>query len=72
MQLVYNFAQVLSNTVASWFGNTTGFFNFLGPIIAPILHLYFDLFAGFIQTLVFVTLTMVLIGNDIADEAKKA
>ena len=72
MQLVYNFAQVLSNTVANWFGNTTGVFNFLGPIIAPILHLYFDLFAGFIQTLVFVTLTMVLIGNDIPDEAKKA
>ena len=72
MQLVYNFAQVLSNTVANWFGNTTGVFNFLGPIIAPILHLYFDLFAGFIQMLVFVTLTMVLIGNDIPDEAKKA
>ena len=35
-------------------------FNFMAPIIAPVLHMYFDLFAGFIQTLVFVTLTIVL------------
>ena len=37
---------------------------------ATILHAYFDLFAGFIQTLVFVTLTVVLIGNDIPEEYK--
>ncbi len=35
--------------------------NFLGPVIAPILHVYFDLFAGFIQTLVFVTISSILI-----------
>ena len=32
--------------------------------------MYFDLFAGFIQTLVFVTLTIVLLGNDIPEEEK--
>jgi F-type H+-transporting ATPase subunit a len=47
-------------------------FNFVAPIVAPLLHAYFDLFAGFIQTLVFVTLTVVLIGNDIPEEIKKA
>ena len=35
--------------------------NFLGPIIAPVLHAYFDVFAGCIQTLVFVTLSSILI-----------
>ena len=45
-------------------------FNFVAPFIAPILHLYFDLFAGFIQTLVFVMLTIVLIGNEIPDIEK--
>ena len=35
--------------------------NFLGPILAPVLHAYFDVFAGCIQTLVFVTLSSILI-----------
>ena len=72
MALIYSATQNLSNIIAGWFGNTTGVFNFMAPIIAPLLHAYFDVFAGFIQTLVFVTLTMVLIGNDMPDEAKKA
>ena len=46
-------------------------FNFMAPVLAPVLHVYFDLFAGFIQTLVFVTLTVVLVGNDIPEENKK-
>jgi F-type H+-transporting ATPase subunit a len=37
---------------------------FLGPIIAPWLHLYFDLFAAFIQTLVFMSLSMLLIAQE--------
>lgn len=36
-------------------------FNFLGPIVAPVLHCYFDIFSGCIQTLVFVTLSSILI-----------
>ena len=43
----------------------------MAPLIAPVLHAYFDLFSGFIQTLVFVTLTMVLIGNDMPEDVKK-
>ena len=73
MSLVYSGAQVLSNLIAGLFTNVSGnVFNFMGPVIAPVLHVYFDLFAGFIQTLVFVTLTVVLIGNDMPDEIKKA
>ena len=34
---------------------------FLPPIITPILHAYFDLFSGFIQTTVFVLLTMIFV-----------
>ena len=70
MQLIYLGAQLLSKKIASWFGAAGSVFNFMAPVLTPLLHAYFDLFSGFIQTLVFVTLTMVLIGNDMPDEAK--
>lgn len=53
MSLVYAFTGYLSNFLIP--------FNFLGPIIAPLLHAYFDVFAGCIQTLVFITLSSILI-----------
>lgn len=53
MYLVYSLTGWLSSFIID--------FNFLGPIIAPILHAYFDIFAGCIQTLVFVTLSSILI-----------
>lgn len=70
MSLVYAGAQALSNLIASLFGASGGVFNFMGPIIAPLLHAYFDCFAGFIQTLVFVTLTLVFVGVEVPDELK--
>ena len=74
MQLIYSFCQWISNSLVGLItGGVTGtVFNFVAPLIAPLLHAYFDLFAGFIQTLVFVTLTIVLLGNDIPEEVKKA
>jgi F-type H+-transporting ATPase subunit a len=74
MQLIYSFSQYLSGLIAGLFTSAAPgtVFNFIAPIISPLLHAYFDLFAGFIQTLVFVTLTIVLIGNDIPEDAKKA
>ncbi|MCD8209658.1 MAG: F0F1 ATP synthase subunit A [Coprobacillus sp.] len=36
----------------------------IAPIITPILHCYFDLFAGFIQTTVFIFFSMILIGQE--------
>ena len=71
MQLIYAGAQLASDAIAGLLGAEGSVFNFMAPVIAPLLHAYFDLFAGFIQTLVFVTLTMVLIGNDMPDEAKQ-
>lgn len=37
-------------------------------VISPVLHLYFDLFSGFIQTLVFCMLTLVFIAGKLPDE----
>lgn len=59
MGLVYSFTGWLSNFILP--------FNFLGPIIAPVLHAYFDVFAGCIQTLVFVTLSSILIAVEAED-----
>ena len=70
MSLVYSLTQWLSNLIAGWLGAGGAVFNFLGPIIAPVLHAYFDVFAGFIQTLVFVTLTLVFVGVEVPDEIK--
>lgn len=39
-------------------------FNIFGVMIAPVLHMYFDLFAGFMQMFVFTSLTMVLIQKE--------
>lgn len=60
MSLVYSFTAWLSGMIID--------FNFLGPILAPVLHVYFDVFAGFIQTLVFVTLSSILIALEAEGE----
>lgn len=60
LSLIYSFTGYLSQYVIN--------FNFLGPVIAPIFHAYFDVFAGFIQTLVFVTLSSILISLEASDD----
>lgn len=73
MQLIYSFTAYCSEALVRLIvPNATTVFNFVGPILAPVLHAYFDVFAGFIQTLIFVTLTMVFIGNELTDDMKKA
>ena len=37
---------------------------FIAPFVTPWLHLYFDLFSAFIQTLVFISLSMLLIAQE--------
>ena len=59
LSLIYSFTGYLSQYVIN--------FNFLGPVIAPIFHAYFDVFAGFIQTLVFVTLSSILISLEASE-----
>ena len=56
---------------------STALFGFMGagagsiwfvPIVTPVLHAYFDLFSGFIQTLVFVYLTALFIAQEKPDD----
>ncbi len=63
MTLVYTFTGWLSSMVPF-----IGKFNFIGPIVAPVLHAYFDIFSGSIQMFIFITLTMVYIGNELPSE----
>ena len=60
LSLIYSFTGYLSQYVIN--------FNFLGPVIAPIFHAYFDVFSGFIQTLVFVTLSSILISLEASED----
>lgn len=55
MSLVYTFTGFVSSLIPF-----VGKFNFIGPIVAPVLHAYFDLFAGTIQTYIFIMLTTAL------------
>ena len=49
---------------------------FLTPVVTPVLHAYFDLFSGFVQTMVFVFLTVLFVAqekpDDIEEEVKIA
>jgi F-type H+-transporting ATPase subunit a len=63
MTLLYGFMGYLSSLLFSFLPaglNTI----FLAPLVAPWLHLYFDLFSAFIQTLVFISLSMLLIAQE--------
>ena len=40
----------------------------LVPILTPVLHAYFDLFSGFVQTMVFVFLTVLFISQERPDD----
>ena len=41
---------------------------FLAPIPLALLHAYFDLFSGLIQTVVFISLTAIFIGQEVPEE----
>jgi len=40
----------------------------LPPFISPVFHAYFDLFSGFIQVTVFISLTTILVGQEIPED----
>ena len=65
MSLVYTACSALSNLVLGWTGIN---FNVFGVVLAPVLHAYFDVFAGFIQMYIFISLTMALVSNELDDE----
>lgn len=61
LMLVYSFTAYVSDLVP-----VIGTINFIGPLIAPFLHLYFDLFVGAIQMFIFISLTTVFVGNELS------
>lgn len=74
MTLVYWAFENLSNMIIP---NLPAGFAPIAPIITPVLHAYFDIFSGFIQTTVFIFLTMIFIAQEgpedisISEEIKK-
>ena len=63
MTLVYAGFNQLSFAVIEGLG-----LNVIAPIPAAILHCYFDLFSGLIQTTVFIFLTMILVSQEAPEE----
>lgn len=59
----------VGNTLGQTFSGANGPAGmFFAPFVTPVLHLYFDLFSGFIQTFVFLLLTMIFILQEKSDE----
>ncbi len=44
----------------------------ISPMITTVLHAYFDLFSGFIQTTVFISLTTIFLGAEVPDDEEEA
>lgn len=49
------------------YGALSGIGMFIGPLVTPVLHAYFDVFSGLLQTFIFMMLSMVQISNAIGD-----
>lgn len=64
MTLLYAALNGIGGTVIEAAGQAMGAGSFVAPIITPILHAYFDLFSGLIQTIVFLFLSMIFIANE--------
>lgn len=64
MSLIYTATGGLSNLILGWTGID---FNVLGVFLAPLFHAYFDVFAGFIQMYIFISLTMAFVSNELDD-----
>lgn len=67
MSVVYCALESLSAMIFSFIPSDVNTI-FIAPFITPVLHAYFDLFSAFIQTSVFVMLTMLFIANEVPEE----
>ncbi len=65
MSVIYQLLAMVSRMIP-----VVGNFNFVGVIVCSVLHLYFDLFSGAMQTYLFGTLTVAFISNEIPSEVK--
>lgn len=68
MTLIYGSLSSLGNTVISWMGESLALGGVIAPAITTVLHAYFDLFSGFIQTTVFISLSTILIGQEVPED----
>lgn len=69
MTIVYWALENLSSLIFSFIpGEGSGLF--IAPLITPVLHAYFDLFSGFIQTTVFIFLSMIFISVEAPEEVE--
>ena len=68
MSLIYQLFSGIPAALIQRMGEAFSDFSLISPIATPLLHAYFDLFSGFIQTIVFVSLTMVQISLEGPDE----
>ena len=68
MTLIYSVVGGLGDTVCEAFGQAVPAGTFIAPFVTPVLHAYFDLFSGFIQTTVFLFLSMIFIANEGPDD----
>lgn len=71
MTIISYFIDLLAGLITPFLG-TVGGWNVGSAILNPILtapfHAYFDLFSGFIQTVVFVSLSTIFIGQELPEE----
>ena len=63
MTMLYSFTAWVSGFVP-----VVGGFDLFGVIIAPWLHLYFDIFSGFLQAFLFISLTTIFIAIEFEEE----
>lgn len=70
MSILYSALEGLSASVFAGLEPMIGSWNqvFLAPLVTWILHLYFDLWSGFIQTTVFLSLTTIYVGQEIPED----
>ena len=68
MSLVYAFFGSVGGALFEVAGETVYVGTFIAPFITPVLHAYFDLFSGLIQTTVFISLMTILTGQEIPEE----
>ena len=69
MSIIYYFMAFVSEIIFSFMGTLAIKYAIITPIVTAILHLYFDLFSGLIQTLVFTMLSMIFISQEDPDES---
>lgn len=71
MTVMQYFIDLLAGLIFPFFGSVGGWnvgSIIINPILTSVFHAYFDLWSGFIQTVVFISLSTIFIGQEVPDE----